>query len=100
MAKKRDWHCAVDIRIVDYDTVHRYNPVRHASSMLFGGLFLGAYGVVRAHEKHRGENVGMVTIQATFPDGYVDTVTTRYNGAMHKYALGLMDQLEAKNNTN
>ena len=100
MAKRRKWQDASEIRILGYDTLHRYNPIKHASSMVFGGLFLGSYGVVRAHEKHRGENVTMVKIEVTYPDGYVETQEARYNGAAHNHALRCMAALEAKNNTN
>lgn len=97
MAKRRKWEDVVNVRFVDYGVDYKCNPIKQATSTLLGGLFLGAYGAVRAYDKNRGKYYDTVTIEFTYSDGYVRTETNRVNGGLHNYAKMLKAELEAKN---
>lgn len=96
MAKRRNWHDAVSVRIVDHGIECDYRPVKHATSVALGGLFLGAVGAVHAHDKNRAKYYETVTVELIFPDGHVVTKEDRVNGPIHTYALELIEALEAK----
>ena len=94
--RKWKWPQAVAIDVVDYGIRYRHNLARHGLSALFGGVFLGTYGIARANHKHGGVDIPYVVFQLTYPDGSTEVVKEDADSFIYTHMVRLMEELEAK----